>query len=137
MEADYGNIKNCIFINNSAIAMGTRDANVYGGAMEIAGKYCVVDNCIFENNYGSSANMIGYGAIYWSGASGTLSNSKFINNTGDLGGAVSFIASQCTVLNSSFIGNKAVSTNVTNGSGGAIFVSGSFTDISDCECVRQ
>lgn len=102
-EPSYGNVKNCIFVNNKAIS---------SSGLGHAGAGCVRNgssyyNCIFVNN---SAD---WGAALTYHASGNLDNCTLINNTATkYGGAVAIMLNyldymDLNITNSIFRGNKA------------------------------
>ena len=116
MNKNNGTIFNCSFVNNSAR---------YGSAIHWQGDGAVF-NCSFENNTGA----ISGGAIHWASytywsnwiyVKGTVSDSTFVNNNAQSGGAIYWLRVDGTISNSSFVNNAA------NGSvpreGGALYLS--------------
>ena len=116
--ADYCNIKNCNFSNNTATS--------YAGAIDCIGDYCTIDNCNFINNTAASKA----GAIrYYHDTQAYIKNSNFINNTveegGSGGGAIYGDDGKVSIDKSSFFNNSA-----KNMLGGAIYSKKAIT-ISD------
>uniref|UniRef100_UPI00386C7447 beta strand repeat-containing protein n=1 Tax=Methanobrevibacter sp. TaxID=66852 RepID=UPI00386C7447 len=148
-------VENTVFEENTAI---------FGGAIYDSGAPLVVKDCKFYNNSGigpgsagTSSSQGGAILVMDEGASADISGSEFINNTADLGGAVSISSATSgtfTIDECNFTDNKAnelggaiyeytdgspiaVSnsnfTKNTAQAGGAIFVAaGSELDVDDC-----
>lgn len=110
-------IKNSIFRNNSA-------TSAYAGAVQNSGYgSLIIDNSTFINN---RANTYA-GAIYadssnYPGSNTTITNSKFIENDANRGGAIFLNIAPAYIINCSFIGNKAIDKGTGYiASGGAIY----------------
>ena len=103
IEPSYGDVKNCIFVNNKAISSSGL-GHAGAGCVRNGSSYC---NCIFINN---SAD---WGAALTYHASGNLDNCSLINNTATkYGGAVAIMLNyldsmNLNITNSIFKGNKA------------------------------
>jgi len=102
-----GIIEGSKFINNSGVG-------AYGGAV-IFKQNGVINGCEFKNN---SAN---YGGAVFFKNKGTVENCIFTDNNATDGGAI-YVAGNMNILNSEFNDNKA------NKSGGAVYVSNTFSD---------
>ena len=77
--------------------------------------------------------IIGGGAIYWTGASSNLSNSFFTNNTADsAGGAVRLDSINGTLTNCTFINNM-----VKNYFGGAVYWTGTNSNMESCTFINN
>lgn len=102
-EPSYGNVKNCVFINNKAIS-STGLGHAGAGCVRNGSSYY---NCVFINN---SAD---WGAALTYHASGNLNNCTLINNTATkYGGAVAIMMNyldfmNLNISNSIFKGNNA------------------------------
>lgn len=95
-----GELKDCIFINNTATGFGGAISTGYDGT---TGQKVKISNSYFEGN----AAPIG-GAITTHGNDITVDNSTFISNkAADDGGAVYVVDDGITVLNSNFGNNSA------------------------------
>ncbi len=100
---NYGALKNCNFINNTANA---------GGGIDWRGVNGTISGSSFTNN---NANYAG-GAIFWENSNGILSYSTFTgNNIHNYGGAVCWNGPNGIVIDSTFKDNIAIYH------GGAIF----------------
>ena len=77
----------------------------------------LVDNCRFEDNFGS--------AILWIGSNGTISNSKFYNNAALELGSVTHIGHNLKIEHSEFVNNTALG-------GGALVLESLNTTVDDC-----
>jgi hypothetical protein len=104
----------------------------YGGAILSSNSNLIVEDCYFNNNYGSD----GGGVIFNDGGSVVVSNSNFINNTAvniNGGGAICN-GGTLLITNSSFINNRAYydtyNEQYVSASGGAIYNKGDLTVIS-------
>ena len=135
-------------------------ADSHGGALDwYSSNNGIIDNCEFINN---TAGSLG-GAIYsgqdnhWDNRNLTISNSKFYNNSANVGGAISNQMGYSHIVNNTFDGNKAirgsagtinmanvvaqyteiVGCNFTNSvsvdGGGTIFLNVQFITIKDCD----
>ena len=99
----------------------TLDGNNSIRLFNIKTDYVTIKNTIIKNHFiatNESAydyetgdidyELIGGGAIYWSGNSGTIINSTFINNNGeDAGGTIFWSGNKGLIINSTFINNTA------------------------------
>ncbi|WP_333658702.1 carboxypeptidase regulatory-like domain-containing protein [Methanobrevibacter sp.] len=110
-------IKNSIFRNNTA-------TSAYAGAVQNSGYgSLIIDNSTFIHN---SANTYA-GAIYadsstYPESNTTITNSKFIENEANRGGAIFLNIAPAYILNCSFIKNKAIDKGTGYiASGGAIY----------------
>ena len=112
-----GEMRNCTFINNTAI---------YGGAVDWTGINGFLINCTFINN-----TALNGGALYWYGIEGTIGNCIFFNNTADIGGAV-YITGRDTKLDSS-----RFKINLADGIGGAVYSEGLNFVLSMCDFVSN
>lgn len=102
--ANNGEMRNCTFINNSAVD---------GGSLDWTGINGFLINCSFINNEAENG-----GAIYWYGPYGAITDCIFINNTADVGGAA-YITGRDTKLD-----NSRFRLNSADSMGGAIYVDG-------------
>lgn len=103
---DGGNIVDCTFIHNTANS---------GGAIYNFDSL-TIDNSTFMNNIALATKLQqedysfgGAGAIYSAG--GSITNSKFINNTAVGGAAVTIASSDVSIDRSLFVNNTATSSN--------------------------
>ena len=133
-NGDNGNVTNCIFTDNAANSSYTTysSANHTAGAIYWIGTYGVIDHCTFINNTAPlTSNTLGGGAILLGNdgksSNCTVMNSIFIGNSARNGGAIYWATSiEGRVLNCTFEDNKAL-----NGTGGAIFWRGDKSHIVD------
>ena len=119
-----GELKDCIFINNTATGFGGAISTGYDGT---TGQKVKISNSYFEGN----AAPIG-GAITTHGNDITVDNSTFISNkAADDGGAVYVVDDRITVLNSNF-GNNSAKNHA-----GAIYVKGNNVKIQNATFVNN
>ena len=119
-----GELKDCIFINNTATGFGGAISTGYDGT---AGQKVKISNSYFEGN----AAPIG-GAITTHGNDITVDNSTFISNKAAAdGGAVYVVDDGITVLNSNF-GNNSAKNHA-----GAIYVKGNNVKIQNATFVNN
>lgn len=119
-----GELKDCIFINNTATGFGGAISTGYDGT---TGQKVKISNSYFEGN----AAPIG-GAITTHGNDITVDNSTFISNkAADDGGAVYVVDDGITVLNSNF-GNNSAKNHA-----GAIYVKGNNVKIQNATFVNN
>ena len=119
-----GELKDCIFINNTATGFGGAISTGYDGT---TGQKVKISNSYFEGN----AAPIG-GAITTHGNDITVDNSTFISNKADDdGGAVYVVDDGITVLNSNF-GNNSAKNHA-----GAIYVKGNNVKIQNATFVNN
>ena len=119
-----GELKDCIFINNTATGFGGAISTGYDGT---TGQKVKISNSYFEGN----AAPIG-GAITTHGNDITVDNSTFISNkAADDGGAVYVVDDGSTVLNSNF-GNNSAKNHA-----GAIYVKGNNVKIQNATFVNN
>ena len=119
-----GELKDCIFINNTATGFGGAISTGYDGT---TGQKVKISNSYFEGN----AAPIG-GAITTHGNGITVDNSTFISNkAADDGGAVYVVDDGITVLNSNF-GNNSAKNHA-----GAIYVKGNNVKIQNATFVNN
>nr|WP_306531642.1 adhesin [Methanobrevibacter smithii] len=119
-----GELKDCIFINNTATGFGGTISTGYDGT---TGQKVKISNSYFEGN----AAPIG-GAITTHGNDITVDNSTFISNkAADDGGAVYVVDDGITVLNSNF-GNNSAKNHA-----GAIYVKGNNVKIQNATFVNN
>ncbi len=119
-----GELKDCIFINNTATGFGGAISTGYDGT---TGQKVKITNSYFEGN----AAPIG-GAITTHGNDITVDNSTFISNkAADDGGAVYVVDDGITVLNSNF-GNNSAKNHA-----GAIYVKGNNVKIQNATFVNN
>ena len=119
-----GELKDCIFINNTATGFGGAISTGYDGT---TGQRVKISNSYFEGN----AAPIG-GAITTHGNDITVDNSTFISNkAADDGGAVYVVDDGITVLNSNF-GNNSAKNHA-----GAIYVKGNNVKIQNATFVNN
>ena len=119
-----GELKNCIFINNTATGFGGAISTGYDGT---TGQKVKISNSYFEGN----AAPIG-GAITTHGNDITVDNSTFLSNkAADDGGAIYVVDDGITILNSNF-GN-----NSTKNYAGAIYVKGNNVKIQNATFVNN
>ena len=88
----------------------TLDAKGQARIFNVQGNNVTINNITFVNGKYDGTG----GAIFWSGANGTVSGSSFTGNSANSGGAIFWYGANGTVSGSSFTGNNA------NGHGGAI-----------------
>ena len=119
-----GELKDCIFINNTATGFGGAISTGYDGT---TGQKVKISNSYFEGN----AAPIG-GAITTHGNGITVDNSTFISNkAADDGGAVYVVDDGITVSNSNF-GNNSAKNHA-----GAIYVKGNNVKIQNATFVNN
>ena len=119
-----GELKDCIFINNTATGFGGAISTGYDGT---TGQKVKISNSYFEGN----TAPIG-GAITTHGNDITVDNSTFISNkAADDGGAVYVVDDGITVLNSNFRNNSAKNY------AGAIYVKGNNVKIQNATFVNN
>ena len=119
-----GELKDCIFINNTATGFGGAISTGYDGT---TGQQVKISNSYFEGN----TAPIG-GAITTHGNDITVDNSTFISNkAADDGGAVYVVDDGITVLNSNF-GNNSAKNHA-----GAIYVKGNNVKIQNATFVNN
>ena len=119
-----GELKDCIFINNTATGFGGAISTGYDGTTDQKVK---ISNSYFEGN----AAPIG-GAITTHGNDITVDNSTFISNKAAAdGGAVYVVDDGITVLNSNF-GNNSAKNHA-----GAIYVKGNNVKIQNATFVNN
>ena len=119
-----GELKDCIFINNTATGFGGAISTGYDGT---TGQKVKISNSYFEGN----AAPIG-GAITTHGNDITVDNSTFISNkAADDGGAVYVVDDGIAVLNSNF-GNNSAKNHA-----GAIYVKGNNVKIQNATFVNN
>ena len=119
-----GELKDCIFINNTATGFGGAISTGYDGT---TGQNVKISNSYFEGN----AAPIG-GAITTHGNDITVDNSTFLSNkAADDGGAVYVVDDGITVLNSNF-GNNSAKNHA-----GAIYVKGNNVKIQNATFVNN
>ena len=119
-----GELKDCIFINNTATGFGGAISTGYDGT---TGQKVKISNSYFEGN----AAPIG-GAITTHGNDITVDNSTFLSNkAADDGGAVYVVDDGIIVLNSNFGNNSAKNY------AGAIYVKGNNVKIQNATFVNN
>ena len=119
-----GELKDCIFINNTATGFGGAISTGYDGT---TGQKVKISNSYFEGN----TAPIG-GAITTHGNDITVDNSTFISNKAAAdGGAVYVVDDGITVLNSNF-GNNSAKNHA-----GAIYVKGNNVKIQNATFVNN
>ena len=119
-----GELKDCIFINNTATGFGGAISTGYDGT---TGQQVKISNSYFEGN----TAPIG-GAITTHGNDITVDNSTFISNkAADNGGAIYVVDDGITVLNSNF-GNNSAKNHA-----GAIYVKGNNVKIQNATFVNN
>ena len=119
-----GELKDCIFINNTATGFGGAISTGYDGT---TGQNVKISNSYFEGN----AAPIG-GAITTHGNDITVDNSTFLSNkAADNGGAIYVVDDGIAVLNSNF-GN-----NFAKNYAGAIYVKGNNVKIQNATFVNN
>lgn len=112
-----GQMKNCTFINNTAI---------YGGAVDWTGINGLLINCTFINNTAENG-----GGLYWYGIEGTIGECIFFNNTAEIGGAA-YITGRDTKMDSSKFRN-----NTADDIGGGVYSEGINFILSKCDFVNN
>ena len=130
-------IKNMTLINGYATDTDYKEDGSpdQGGALKVTDRgILVVDNVTFENNVAERVHhpCDGGGAIYIrTGSVARITNSRFINNRANNGGAINNLRTDLLVTDSYFEGNKAFHTDKMNidlestcGGGGAIYIDG-------------
>ena len=119
-----GELKDCIFINNTATGFGGAISTGYDGT---TGQNVKISNSYFEGN----AAPIG-GAITTHGNDITVDNSTFLSNkAADNGGAIYVVDDGIVVLNSNFGNNSAKNY------AGAIYVKGNNVKIQNATFVNN
>ena len=119
-----GELKDCIFINNTATGFGGAISTGYDGT---TGQNVKISNSYFEGN----AAPIG-GAITTHGNDITVDNSTFLSNkAADNGGAIYVVDDGIAVLNSNFGNNSAKNY------AGAIYVKGNNVKIQNATFVNN
>ena len=119
-----GELKNCIFINNTATGFGGAISTGYDGT---TGQKVKISNSYFEGN----AAPIG-GAITTHGNDITVDNSTLLSNkAADDGGAIYVVDDGITILNSNFGNNSAKNY------AGAIYVKGNNVKIQNATFVNN
>ena len=119
-----GELKDCIFINNTATGFGGAISTGYDGT---TGQQVKISNSYFEGN----TAPIG-GAITTHGNDITVDNSTFISNkAADDGGAIYVVDDGISVLNSNF-GNNSAKNHA-----GAIYVKGNNVKIQNATFVNN
>ena len=119
-----GELKDCIFINNTATGFGGAISTGYDGT---TGQNVKISNSYFEGN----AAPIG-GAITTHGNDITVDNSTFLSNkAADNGGAIYVVDDGIAVLNSNFGNNSAKNY------AGAIYVKGNNVKIQNAPFVNN
>lgn len=107
---------NTEFVGNSAPSVSPTAGTVgWGGALFAIGGRVTLTNSLFHQN---TAGMEGGAITSGGGATVTINNSTFTENSSGQGGAILFLSGNVTINDSTFIGNRAVT------SGGAIRSSG-------------
>ncbi|WP_298517423.1 Ig-like domain repeat protein [uncultured Methanobrevibacter sp.] len=125
-----GAISSLGYMNNNPYTLTVENTKfegnnaTFGGAIFVESSELVVDNCTFENNKGVGVGSSGTsntqgGAIvvFPSGAKASITNSTFIANSANTGGAVSFAG----VDQDSLIDNCTFTDN-TASDGGAVYL---------------
>ena len=112
-----GEMRNCTFINNTAI---------YGGAVDWTGINGFLINCTFINNTAENG-----GGLYWYGIEGTITDCIFFNNTAEIGGAA-YITGRDTKLDNSKFRNNSV-----DDIGGAVYSDGMNFVLSKCDFINN
>ena len=109
----------------------TSNKAYYNGAVYMNGIGGTVDNCLFADNMATDSA----GAIGWvKKEKGTISNSKFINNTAPYGGAVYVNeGNNFTIMNSEFIKNSATTGGAVYWIGGDGLITDSSFDMNSAE----
>ena len=99
----------------------TLDAENQARIFEVTGVNVIIDNITFVKGFANgTGNDINGGAIYWTGASGILANSTFVNNTAaHTGGAIRWTGTNGKLINSVFENNIVIDS-----AGGAIYWQG-------------
>jgi len=104
-----------------------------GGAFQVGyWNNLVIDNVTFQNNKATrdTKTCDGGGALFiGAGSRATISNSRFIGNSANNGGAINNLRTDLTVSDSVFTNNKAIHSDAINkladcGGGGAIYIDG-------------
>ncbi|MCA9000413.1 MAG: right-handed parallel beta-helix repeat-containing protein [Planctomycetes bacterium] len=135
-------ITDSFFAGNRAEAPG---GTAHGGAIYNSTGSILVEGCRFQGNIalprGGAGPVARGGAVYVNGGLVRLTNSYFLSNLANIGGAVAtgdLVAASCEVYNSQFLGNDAVTTMLTpltsaGGTSGAIYGGvNSIVDIVGC-----
>ena len=120
-------VKNCTFVNNSAIGGGTNATNGYAGALGLvytgSPGVTVIDSHFYNN---TAVNDGGAVQVMGTGRDAKIINSDFENNTAAYGGAVSIKGTNTVITDSNFTDCNASQY------GGAVQVIGSGTNINNC-----
>ncbi|MBQ2831561.1 hypothetical protein [Methanobrevibacter sp.] len=112
-----GELRNCTFINNTA---------VNGGAVDWTGINGFLINCTFINNAAENG-----GGLYWYGLEGTIANCIFTNNTAEVGGAAYITGKDVKLDGSKFEINSA------DDIGGAVYSDGLNFVLSKCDFINN
>ena len=99
----------------------TIDGKNMARIFEVTADNVIINNITFVNGLANrTGTAINAGAIYWTGASGILANSTFVNNTAvHTAGAIRWIGANGKLINSVFENNTALDS-----AGGAIYWEG-------------
>lgn len=120
-------VKNCTFVNNSAIGGGTNATNGYAGALGLvytgSPGVTVIDSHFYNN---TAVNDGGAVQVMGTGRDAKIINSDFENNTAAYGGAISIKGTNTVITDSNFTDCNASQY------GGAVQVIGSGTNITNC-----
>ncbi|MBR3889666.1 hypothetical protein IKJ53_04050, partial [bacterium] len=115
-------------ILNLVAVFEMNSVDIYGGAIDNEGSIETI-NSTFTGNYVGRSSSYGGGAIYNSGAIGTIADTSFTDNyaVNSSAGAVYNARTITEIIDTTFTGNYAGRT------GGAIYNLGSISTISDSE----
>ncbi len=116
---EVANLNYCIFQNNHA--------SIEGGAVSLSGGN--VNNCVFENNHATGVDSSGGAISIENMYACTISQSRFIGNSADRGGAIFALTATGYPYTSPVISNNYFEKNRAS-QGGAVYFGG-FEDESD------
>ena len=111
--------------------LNSKTKNDNGGAIYWSGANGSISECTFMDNRDIDDWSEG-GAIYWSGTNGNVDKCNFSNcYANECGGAISWHSNNGSISNSNFI------ENTVNGGGGAIYFEGNNFLISNCSFIKN
>lgn len=113
-----GNIKNCIFINNTALSL-------YGGALSTGFLPTNMNLLIKDSEFTGNKAPYG-GACYLKGYSVVFDNCKIIKNTASRDGGGIYIQATSTTIE-----NSIINQNIANSNGGGIFINAQLTRLNN------
>lgn len=113
-----GNIKNCIFINNTALTL-------FGGALSTGFLPTNMNLLIKDSEFIGNTAPFG-GACYLKGSSIIFDNCRIINNTASVDGGGIYVHATSTTIE-----NSVINGNIANSNGGGIFINAESTTLNN------